>query len=83
MIVCDLSSATFYIVTALKRSLGQGNIFTGVPVILFTGRGDLCIILFPVSLPGPMFLPGVSVQGVSVQGGFCPGESLSWRTPVR
>ena len=28
-------------------------------------------------MPGPMFLLGVSVQGVSVQGGLCPGRSLS------
>ena len=50
----------------------------------------------PVWLPGPMFLPGVSVtgpiflpgglclgegisvQGVSVQGGLCPGGSYVW-----
>ena len=65
----------YMIFTARKRSLGQGNIFTGVCQSFCLGWG--------VSVPGPMFLlrgllPGgfsvrgealsrvVSVQGVSV-----------------
>ena len=44
------------IITAGKRSFGQGNIFTGV--CLSTWVGGLCMMLLPVWLPGPMFLRG-------------------------
>ena len=73
--------------TARTRSLGQSNIFTG---ICLSTRGSFCMMSLPVWLPGPMLLlggicawshvpsRGVSVQRVvSVQGGLCPGGSLS------
>ena len=47
--------------------MGQGNIFIGICY-----SRSLCMISLPVWLPGPMFLPGVSVQE-----GLCPRRSLS------
>ena len=64
---------SFTIITARKRSLGQGNIFTGV--CLSTGG----------SSSGGSLCPGWSLsRGVYIQGGLCPirdlcpGGSLSW-----
>ena len=60
-----------YLFTARKRSLGQGNVFTGVCL----STGGLCMMSLPVWLPSLMFLAGgvfvqmgFSVQGVTVQG---------------
>ena len=54
-----------------KRSLGQGNIFTGV--CLSTGGGDSMMSL-PVWLPGPVLLLGGSAsRRVCLQGGLQPG----------
>ena len=50
-------------ITARKRSLGQGNVFTRVCHSVHGGEGGLCMMSLPVWLPGPMFLPGVSVSG--------------------
>ena len=110
--------ANFQVITALKRSLGQGYVFT--PVILFTGgmcipacnggvhprantpspQGDtpklLFLFIFTTCVsfcsqrglcpsmhhrshdqgglcPLGSLSMGVSVQGVSVHGGLCPG----------
>ena len=65
-------------ITARKRSLGQGNVFTPV-CQSFCSRGDLYMLPLPVFLPGPMFLPGgVPVQGASIQGSLCPVWGLCW-----
>ena len=50
-------------------------------------KGNFCLMSLPVSLPGPVFLWGVSVKGGlppggplsiwSLSGGLCPGLSLS------
>ena len=52
------------IVTARKRSLGQGNVFRSI--CLSTGGGG-------VSVQG-VSVRGVSVRRVSVQGHLCPGR---------
>ena len=50
------------IIAARKRSLGQGNIFTGVCQSfcpgLGEGAGSLSMMSLPFCMPGPMFLPG-------------------------
>ena len=82
--------------TARKHSLGQGNIFTGVSVILsMGGEGVLCMMSLPVwlpspmhllgvAIPGPMFLWGVSIREVSVQKrSLCSGGGVSVRRPSR
>ena len=48
-------------------------IFSEVSVILFMGKGGLCMMSLPVWLPGPMVLLGVSVSGPM----FLPRWSLS------
>ena len=53
------------LITALKRSLGKGNVFT---------QFCLCVMSLPVWLPGPMFLPGESLYVVPCsfwQRGLC------------
>ena len=83
--------------TARKRSLGQGNVFTGV--CLSTGGlcpsmhhrsldqgvcpgGSLSMGLCPVgSLPWGGLCPGGLCLGVSVQGGLCPGRVSVRETP--
>ena len=89
MLVTYTSLLLLCIITASKRSLGKGNVFTGMCHSVH--GGGLCMMSLPVWLTGPMFLPGgvfvsgpmfpsrwvvVSVQGVSIQGG-----SLSGRLP--
>ena len=59
-IVCMVTNVTVH----TSRSLRQGNVFTLVCVILFTG--GLCMMSLPVWLPGPMFFRGVLVQGGSL-----------------
>ena len=91
-----------------KRSLGQGNIITGVCQSFCpgVGVGELCMMSLPVWLPGPIHIPsggcsvpgpmfllgvsvqgayvlGVSVQGVSVQVGLRPGGVLVQRVSLR
>ena len=69
------------VITANKRSLRQGNIFTDVCQSFCSG--GLCMMSLPVWLRGPMFLPGgslsrlVSVQVGLCSGSLCPGGSLS------
>ena len=75
------SPSCIAIFTARKRSLGQGNVFTGVCLSTVGG------ISLPACIRGHMIegslSRGVSVQGVSVQGGalcpnkggLCPGAS--------
>ena len=51
----------YFFITARKRSLGQGNVFTGVRlsvILSMGGRGGPCIMSLLVWLPGPMFLQG-------------------------
>ena len=65
------------IFTAHKRSLGQGNAFRSVY--------RLCMISFPIWLPGPMFLLGGGSlsRGFLSKGGVSVGRSCrnqkSWR----
>ena len=85
IVVFPCKECTF---TAHKRSLGQGNIFTGM-CQSFCPRGSLydvtsCLGAWShvpsvgeVSVPGPMFLFGGLCVGVSVQGGFCSAGSMS------
>ena len=54
--------------TARKRSLGQGNVFTGVCL----STGGLCPSMHQRSLDQGV-CPGGLCTGVSVQGGLCPG----------
>ena len=78
------------VITARKRSLGQGNVFTLVCHSVHNG-GSLSYHASQVTWQG-VFVQGLSVQGslsrgslsrgslsrrVSVQGGICPGGSLS------
>ena len=65
------SSRHVAIVTARKRSLGQGNVFIGV--YSQTSGGGLCMMSLPVWLPGPMFLLGGSRSLVPCPGGLCSG----------
>ena len=61
------------IFTARKRSFRQGNVFTGV--CLSTGGRDLCMMLLPVLLTGPMFLlGGLSLVPCSFGGCLCLGD---------
>ena len=57
----------FCYITARKRSLGEGNIFTVVCHSVHGGGGGLYMMSLPVWLPGPMFIQGgvVSVQAGS------------------
>ena len=61
MFTCLISfvaeALTTFLVTARKRSLGQGHIFSGVRL---STEGSLCMISLPVWLPGPMFVLGGS-----------------------
>ena len=63
-------------ITTHKRILGQGNIFTDM-CQSFCPQGRVCMMSLPVWLPGPMFLPGVSVPnpmfllGSLVKGDLC------------
>ena len=56
-------------------------LFLHLSVILFTGEWGLCMMSLPVWLAGDSVQGGVSVQrdlcleGVSVQGGLCQGDS--------
>ena len=80
----NLFTSRHQIFTARKRSLGQGNIFTGVCL----SRGGLCMMSLPVWLSGPIFLlwglQGVSVSSeVSVQEGSLSRRSLSRRVSVQ
>ena len=93
MFTCLISfvaeALTTFLVTARKRSLGQGHIFSGVRL---STEGSLCMISLPVWLPGPMFLLGglptgegscfqrVSIQGLP-QGSLPPGGSAFRGTP--
>ena len=64
-------------ITARKRSLGQANLFTPICQSFCSGGGGLCMMSLPVwlpgpmvpsrgiSVPGPMFLSGVSVNSLS------------------
>ena len=78
----------YIVITARKRSFGQGNVYTGVCL----SRGGLCMMSLPVWLPIPMFLIGglclwshvpcwgsswVSVQLGLCSGSLCPRGSLS------
>ena len=70
--VCELSQLPLVstphplLITARKRSLGQGNIFTGV--CLFKGGG----VSFPACITGHM-TGGVCLhRGICIQGGLCP-----------
>ena len=70
--VCELSQLPLVstphplLITARKRSLGQGNIFTGV--CLFKGGG----VSFPACITGHM-MGGVCLhRGICIQGGLCP-----------
>ena len=66
------------IVTACKRSLGQGNVFTRLCHYV-TGKG-LCPWCYFLSLV-PCSFRGTSVRGVSV---LCPGQGCLYAgTPVR
>ena len=51
-------NVTFHNFTLRKRSLGQGNIFTGVCQSFCPRGGGRLMMSLPVWLPGPMFLPG-------------------------
>ena len=59
-------------ITTHKRILGQGTIFTDM-CQSFCPQWGVCMMSLPVWLPGPMFLPGVSVPnpmfllGISVR----------------
>ena len=65
------------IVTARKRSLGQGNVFTRICHSVNRGRG-LCMMSLPVWLPGPMFLFGGLCPWSHVSsGGLCPWSHVS------
>ena len=73
-----MNGTLFTIITACKRSLGQGNIFTGVCRSFCPQGGGLCMMSLPVWLPGPMFLPGVSVTcSIFLPGSLCLGEGIS------
>ena len=56
------STEGIVVVTARKRSLGQGNIFRNICHSVHLGGGVLCMMSLPVWLHGPMFLVG----------GLCP-----------
>ena len=56
--------------------MGQGIFFTRVFHSVHGGRG-LCILSLSVWLAGPMFLPGVCVQGGLCPGDLCAGGSVS------
>ena len=65
-------------VTSHKWNLGRGNVFTPVWQS-FCSQGDrvLCMMLLPVWLPDPMFLPGrsLSLAPCSFQGSLSRGGS--------
>ena len=65
------NSKFFIIITARKRSLGQGNVFTNVCHSVHRG----VMMSLPVWLSGPVFLLG---------GGLCPGGggSLKGDPPI-
>ena len=69
-------NTSHWIVTAHKRSLGQGNVFTRVCHSVQGGRRSLYDgTSYLADWSGPMFLPGgLSVQGVSVQGDLYQGD---------
>ena len=62
-------------VTARKRSLGQGNVFT--PVCHSVHRGVSIPACTTGRMTGGSLSRGSLSRGVSVQGGLCPGGSLS------
>ena len=62
---------SFLIFTACKRSLGQGNFFTGVCL----STEGLCIMSLPVWLPGPRGLEDL------FPGGLFPGRGLCRENP--
>ena len=74
-----------FIFTAHKRSLGQGNVFTGMcQSFCSQGVGGLCMMSLSVwltglgvSVSGPMFLLEGSVQGVFVWG-MSPWQRPAW-----
>ena len=67
-------SIKFKFITTRKRSLGQGNIFTGV--CLSTGGGGAC----SRGVPAPWGVPAPG--GCLVQEGGCSGGCLLWGVPA-
>ena len=78
-----------FIFTAHKRSLGQGNVFTGMcQSFCSQGAGGLCMMSLSVwltglgvSVSGPMFLLEGSLSRGSLSGGCLPGRDLPGQRP--
>ena len=71
---------SFLIFTACKRSLGQGNFFTGVCL----STEDLCMMSLPDWLPGLIYLfGGLCPRGSEdlFPGGLFPGRGLCRENP--
>ena len=71
-----MKSTADYLLTARKRSLGQGNVFTGVFLSMGGGVGGFG---FPACITGHM--PSIRGGGLHPGGSAYGGGGLGWADP--